>query len=151
MYPGFHHYYYRLAGQKKHKAQAMRAMRLQIQAQDNVAVSDRTNVVLTPLTGSLAIHGEAVAILTVESREPSKLEHRLLRGATLVGYMLPGWAREEWVGDFKESMFDLARSKPSRWKLVLTAIGRFALLLWALSKVKLHDLVSSGTKKRSSD
>jgi len=67
--------------------------------------------------------------------------------AHTLSYLLPPWAREEWVGDFREDISFLTESETSRWKIWLVAIGKFLILLLALTRVRIQDIAAPRQKK----
>jgi hypothetical protein len=69
-----------------------------------------------------------------------------LRCVSLVAYILPKEAREEWLGDLRESLCELVNAGYPWWSVSLITWGRVALLFWSLIKVKYQDLGFSKKK-----
>jgi hypothetical protein len=59
---------------------------------------------------------------------------------SLLVYVLPRRQAEEWLGDLRESRRVLRDQGWPQWVLALVTIGRAALLIWSLMRIKYEDI-----------
>lgn len=65
---------------------------------------------------------------------------------TIIAYVLLREAREEWLGDLREDLFELTARGINRFIRMLIALARAGTLGLALLRIKFSDLVSPGKK-----
>lgn len=75
---------------------------------------------------------------------PYLVEHsapyREQRGVSRVACILPQEICEEWLGELRESRFELINAGYPWWRVSLITSGRVLLLFWSLIQVKYQDL-----------
>jgi hypothetical protein len=101
---------------------------------------------------------EAGLLVEVKAKKPyseKKREIRIksvetwdMRWVSLLAYILPKRAREEWLGDLQEARCDLIGKGHSQWVIKLITWGRVLLLGWSFLRIKYQDLLSSKSKER---
>jgi hypothetical protein len=77
--------------------------------------------------------------LGVHEHLPDNLEINI---ASVLAYLLPNETAEEWLGDLREAIVIMIRAGRPRWVRVAITIRHIGVLLWALLRVKITDLIA---------